>query len=674
MKKNYSLLAILTLVISLFTLSSCQGDITLRNDAGVEYRLQKNADGWALGTLFFNGKAIEAPLTESVLFLRNSKSKNLRQILASKAKRIDDRTVELSGQAEIDGVNFTFQMTVALEKDRAVVYLTPKWKVDKNLPEWEVCFTYHGNNFANDWRVQSYPFAGNSTEVNLMPMRYCGVPGALLYHPDLSTIVFFTIDSRSDYLNPTTWTGKTWFTFKNGEVAPTFVAGSGKKLDAGIDYELPLQLFLDDSGKFTSSIPNIVKTWMKITDYKVDTSLFVRTPQEGYDIVAQARRNPSYWIEGYGFKHNDRAEFCYLPMFPTFSIFDYQMYMKTGDKFWQERSFKGIQYLLKGQIPSGAFHTIHDLKTRKISHIYPGFSHFKEHHKNTSTIVSGYNSACHGHNALKPEMSAMAGQNLLILWKMVKDNEGVDHKDWYNAAVKCLDWVLAQQNEDGGFSQCVDIATGKHAVSTLCGRTMAAFPDVSKITGDPKYLQAALKAEKWVRENVQNRFWYTGSHPDLPPEDYETDGVFNLITYWLDKYDRTKEQDALDNAVANAYYAILHWGPKQLSWVKSPTQLAHSEQQHYNTYAVFTYNNHKFVALDRLYRATNDSLFLQIRDRSIQNILYTLSEDPKWAGSVSEAIADPWLERRKGYEYKGVVYPDIALEFIMELHELGLAK
>ncbi|GHT52285.1 hypothetical protein AGMMS49982_12070 [Bacteroidia bacterium] len=674
MKKNYCVLAVLPLVLSVFTLSSCGTDIKLSNDAGVEYRLQKNADGWALGTLSFHGKPVESPLNEGVLFLRNSKDKTLRYLPASQAKRIDKRTVALSGQAEVDGANFTFEMQVALDTEQAVVSLTPKWKVDKNLPDWEVCFTWHGNNFANDWRVQSYPFAGNSEEVNLTPMRYCGVPGALLYHPDLSTVVLFTIDSRSDYLNPTTWTGKTWFTFKNGEVAPTFVAGSGGKLDVGVDYELPLQLFLDDSGKFTSSIPNIMQTWMRVTDYQVDTTLFVRTPQEGFDIVANARRNPSYWVEGLGFQHNNTAGFCYLLEYPTFSIFDYRMYLKTGDKFWRERAFKQIGYLLKAQVASGAFYENYDLKTRYVEHYYD-FEHFKEHFKNMSPhIVPGYNNASHAHIAWKPDMNAMTGQNLLLFWKMVKDNEGVDHKEWYNAAIKCLDWVLAQQNEDGGFSQCVDMVTGKHAVSSLCGRTMVSFPNVSKITGDPKYLEAALKAEKWMRENVQDKFWYTGSHPDLPPTDYETDGVFNLIQYWLDKYDRTQEQDALDNAVANAYYAMLHWSPKQLSWVKSPTQLAHSEQQHYNTYAVFTYNNHKFVALDRLYRATNNRLFLQIRDRSIQNILFTLSDNPQWPGTVSEAIADPWQERRGGFEYKGVVYPDIALEFITELYELGLAK
>ncbi|GHT40387.1 hypothetical protein FACS189443_0660 [Planctomycetales bacterium] len=649
-------------------------DITLSNSADVKIQIPKTTSGWGLGTIFLHGKPLESPLNDGVLFLRKNDGSVYRPVPADDAKRIDDLTVELTGKTEVDGVALTFKIKVALDKDKPVVYLTPSWKVEKNLPDWEVCFAYHDNKFTGDWRVQSYPYAGNSTEVNITPMRYCGVPGALLYHPDLSTIILFTIDSRSDYLNPTTWTGKTQFTFKNGKMAPSFCAGSGGKLDAGIDYELPLQLILDDSGKFVSSIPNIMKTWMKVTDYKVDTTLFVRTPQEGYDIVANARRNPSYWVEGIGFRHNNTAPFCYPGEYPAFSVFDYRMYLKTGETFWRERSFKHINYLLKGQIPDGAFHTTYNLKTRDIGHYY-NFEHFKEHYKHSSTILPpGFCSADHDHLALKPDINAMTAQNLLRFWKMVKDNEGVDHKEWYDAAVKCLDWILAQQNEDGGFSQCVDIVTGKHAVSTLCGRTMVCFPYATEITGDPKYLQAALKAEKWMRDNVQNKFWYTGSHPDLPPEDFEADGVFNVIGYWLDKYDRTKEQDALDNAVANAYYALLHWCPKQLSWVKSPTQLAHSEQVSYNTYAVFTYNNRKFVSLDRLYRATKEPLFLQVRDRSIQNILFTQSQDPKWAGSVSEAIADPWLEQGQGFEYKGVVYPDIALEFIMELYDLGLAK
>ena len=131
----------------------------------------------------------------------------------------------------------------------------------------------------------------------------------------------------------------------------------------------------------------------------------------------------------------------------------------------------------------------------------------------------------------------------------------------------------------------------------------------------------------------------------------------------------------MDNAVANAHYALLYWCPKQLSWVKAPTQLAHSEQQHYNTYAVYCYNNRKVSSLDRLYKATKNPLYPELRDRIIQNNLSPQYTDGDWKGAMPEAIADPWLERRSGFEYKGVIYPnEITLELMQELLDLGLVK
>ncbi|MDR1675202.1 MAG: hypothetical protein LBR86_01845 [Tannerella sp.] len=90
---------------------------------------------------------------------------------------------------------------------------------------------------------------------------------------------------------------------------------------------------------------------------------------------------------------------------------------------------------------------------------------------------------------------------------MLKDNSdnAIGEKklqEIYDRAVKCFDYVLAQQNEDGGFSQCVDITTGQRSVSTVCGRTMVAFPYTTEITSDKKYLDAALKADY----NTSQRF------------------------------------------------------------------------------------------------------------------------------------------------------------------------
>jgi hypothetical protein len=48
--------------------------------------------------------------------------------------------------------------------------------VDKDLDGWEVCLSYH-DGFANDWRVQSYPWAGNSEVALDIEMAISMAPG-----------------------------------------------------------------------------------------------------------------------------------------------------------------------------------------------------------------------------------------------------------------------------------------------------------------------------------------------------------------------------------------------------------------------------------------------------------------------------------------------------------------
>ncbi|MDR2863118.1 MAG: hypothetical protein LBV54_04475, partial [Puniceicoccales bacterium] len=190
-------------------IAAASESLTLTNAAGVTFQVQKADAGWTLGTISFHGKPVENPLDRGVLILRSAKGKTIRFIPADTAKRIDELTIELAGKTDVDGVALTFQVRLALDKDAPVVRITPSWKVAKDLPGWEVGFTYQSNNFSGNWRAQHYPFAGNSEKLWVTPLRYCGVPGVLLYKTDLSTIALFAIDSRSDYLNPRTWTGKT---------------------------------------------------------------------------------------------------------------------------------------------------------------------------------------------------------------------------------------------------------------------------------------------------------------------------------------------------------------------------------------------------------------------------------------------------------------------------------
>jgi len=236
-------------------------------------------------------------------------------------------------------------------------------------------------------------------------------------------------------------------------------------------------------------------------------------------------------------------------------------------------------------------------------------------------------------------------------------------------------FILSRQNPDGGFPQVVDIQSGARSQSVVCGRALVGLPIIARITGDDRCLRASASQERFVRTNVEGRFWYTGQHPDLPPEDFEQDSIYNVVEYWLDKHDRTRDPEALNHAVANACYALLYWCPKQLSWVKSPTQAAHSEQQHFNQYSVYCYHNRKIECLDRLFQKTHDPLFQQLENRVMQLNFYTEVTSGAYWGSVTEAIADPWLERNSGFEWRGSPYTsELVADLMLQLIEMGLVK
>jgi len=630
--------------------------MVLENRAGVRWELQRTPNGWALGTILFHDKPVEQSATKGLLALRNLKSGEVRWLAASRGEKVAPRTAGLSGQQEVDGVKFSWAVDVALRDDLPAANFTAKWSVDKDLNDWEVCLAYH-DGFTNDWRVQSYPWAGNSEEASISPMRYCGVPGALVYRPGQSLVLLFAIAGNSDYLNPTTWSGKTGFHFANRRTAPQFRVGGGQ-LAAGTRYEMPLQLFLSDAGEFAGAITGIMQAWIKANNYRVDDSLKVRTPQEAFAIAVEGRRKMGSWKPGIGYEHHRGTPFVYVGNNPYIAYYEYRLHEITGEKVWRDRAFEQIDFAIQGQQPSGVFHTSWYLR--------------KENRPGGAT-AEGFCSWDWNHNGYKVDINAWMARYILQTWQRVKEKEGVDRQDWYKAAMASLRWVLAQQNPDGGFPQVVDIESGRKSQSVVCGRALVGLPIIARITGDDRCLRAGADQERFLRQDVEGQFWYTGSHPDLPPGDFEQDSIFSVVEYWLNKHDRTRDKESLDRAVANAYCALLYWCPKQLSWVKAPTQCAHSEQQHFNQYSVYCYHNRKVQCLDRLFKKTGNPLFEQLKNRVLQMNFYTQVTDGPYKGAVTEAIADPWLERNQGFEWRGSPYTsELVSDLMLQLIEMEL--
>ena len=629
--------------------------LALHNAAGLSWELWRGEPGWSLGRISLHGKPLERPASAGVLMLRDVKTGDVRWLAAEQAERESPTAARLAGQTKLGDATFQFQVRVALQADLPAAAWTTEWSVDRDVDGWEVGLA-PWDRFGQTWRCWLYPFAGNSPAVDVAPLRYCGVPAALLYRPDLSAVALFGIDPASDYLQPNTWTGTTGFHFRSRQTAPQFRIGGGK-LSAGTNYRVPLQLLVSDAGESAAAVTQLVNGWIQWNGYRVEP-LQVRSPDAALAIFVAGRRENRMWQPGKGYQIQDAWPVIYLPESPINAYLDYLLYEQTGQPLWRERAFQIMDFLKQAQ------------------HLDPADANFgaiESHYHLRDNVLASTDRG--GNPGLKPDMNAFAARYALLLWQRVKQREGVDRQDWHQLAVRIADWVVKQQRPDGGLPQVVGPHPDRNAVSVVSGRVLVAIPVVRRITGDRRYDAFIERHEQFVRRQVEGRFWFTGAHTDLPPQDFEADSVWQVVEYWLDKHEATKDREALARAEADALLAFLMLCPRQLAWVQNPTQTCHAEQQHYLQYSNYCYTNAKIACLHRLARLTGRKLYGELAERIIQSGFWAQETSGPWAGAIYERMSDPWHGVSKDVNSKGTRYmSELAVDLHLQMLELGLAR
>ncbi len=420
---------------------------------------------------------------------------------------------------------------------------------------------------------------------------------------------------------------------------------------------MSLQLIASDAGTFPGTVTQLVNSWIELNKYRVEP-LQVCEPEEAAVIFLAGRRASQMWRPGKGYQIQDAWPVIYMPEAPVNAYLDYLLFEKTGDRLWRDRAFQIMEFLQRAQ------------------HRDPADPH-------VGAIESHYNldedlfaSTDRGSNlGLKPDMNAYAARYTFMLWQRVKQHEGLDCREWYEMGLSMALWVVRQQRPDGGLPQVVGPDADRNAISVVSGRALVALPVIRRITGDAQFDAFIERHEQFVRHQVEDRLWYTGAHTDLPPQDYESDSVWQVVEYWLDKYEATRQPDCLVHAEANALLAFLMLCPKQLPWVANPTQTCHAEQQHYLQYSNYCYNNAKIACLHRLGEFTHRDLYRQLCDRIVQCGLWSQERSGPWMGSVYERMSDPWLGVSQDVNSKGTRYmSELAVEFQLQLLELGLVR
>lgn len=632
----------------------------LQNDAGLRWQAADLNGDFALGSFSLHGRLLEAPLTNGVLFLRHLESGEERWFAAQVCIQTGELSTRLIGHGSVENSIFSFSLDIELLANLTAARLSFNWSVDRQLKGWEVSLACQGG-FTQPWTVHMYPWEEDGKFIQQAPLTYIGVPAVLLYRDDFSIGQLFGIDPASDYLNPLTWTGTIGLHFTDGYILPQFRACAGD-IQAGIAYHLPLQLITNDTGTMVKLVNGLVKDWITLNHYHPE-KLKVRSPEEALKIFIEGRRRTSSWNPEVGYRlevGDPNSSFVYMGEQPLSAYFEYRLFEITADPIWRQRSFEQLDFVLKSQDKEltsrhfGVFHSAYDLRKNAFDSDDRG--------RNT-----GY----------KPDINAYMARYLLQTWQRVKQFENLDRQDWYQSAISAADWVMRQRNPDGGLPQKVDILSGAKSISVVSGRALPAFPVIARITGQPRYQDFSASLEHYLLNCAEGHLCFTGHHPDLPPEEIEEASIYGAVEYWLDVYENDGRVEALDHALADTLISLLWWCPKQLAWVKNPTQCASAEQKHFLQYSIYCYQNRKVECIHRLARMTGDPFWQDLFERLIQGVFWTQVTEGDQMGATHERIADPWLQRRDDghdadFNSLGTIYiGEQSLDTMLQLLEIG---
>ena len=652
MKFRIVLLTLL-FVVTLF-LQMAIADVVLKNNTGIEWTISKQPEGYAFGTITFNGQQIEAPLMKGILRFINPEDGSNFWFYASKCKQVDETHAILTGKGDIDGAGVKFKVTLETPDDLQAVRMTYDFNVDRDIAKRRAVLQFN-TDFDNTWKCHMYPFVEDSKWIERDTLDWMGIPSLFMYRTDKSMGMLWGIDPNSDYLNPETWT-KNFGLFFTDRVLPAQYHVGGTSLKKNIDYHCPMQIVLTDASNSDDLIIDLMKNWIVLNDYKVEP-IYVRSNDEALDLFIKGRmENPGAWNPGKGYGlHGQRGlnDFMYMGVQGMAAYFDYRLYEMTGDPMWRDRAFVQMDFVLEGQnsdstsLNYGAVHTSYVLSD--------------QYAKGYGPNPAGWNSDDRWNIGYKPDICALCAQYMLKMWKLVKDHEGLDRQDWYNSATKMIEFIIRQQNEDGGLAQKVQIEPlelrwhapwGNLVVTPIkfrsctAGRALPAFGHFYKMTGDERYKAFMEELEQYHLDAVQNKYYFTGHHPDLPPYALTEASIWGVCEYWLDRYDDTGEDEYLKHAIADLYLAMTWWVPKQLSWVDNPTQGGAAEQQHYLSLTMYCYQNRKLECIKRLYDITEEPFFNELYNMVLQTNYWTQKETPNGCiGGIHERTSHPWRAR-----------------------------
>ncbi|HKO12425.1 MAG TPA: hypothetical protein VJV22_10670 [Acidobacteriaceae bacterium] len=147
------------------------------------------------------------------------------------------------------------------------------------------------------------------------------------------------------------------------------------------------------------------------------------------------------------------------------------------------------------------------------------------------------------------------GMHTLMNAYLREKREGRDHADWLHWCQQLADWLLTQQREDGSFPRSWKNGTG--AVNEESGTSsydpVPLLVSLSKVTGNQRYFDAAVRAGEYVWDNYGKHGVFVGGTTDNPNIVDKEAGMLSLEAF-LALYEATRAPKWLERAEAAGNY------------------------------------------------------------------------------------------------------------------------
>ncbi|HEX4027026.1 MAG TPA: hypothetical protein VHX18_05355 [Rhizomicrobium sp.] len=158
----------------------------------------------------------------------------------------------------------------------------------------------------------------------------------------------------------------------------------------------------------------------------------------------------------------------------------------------------------------------------------------------------------------QPLLTISTDMRSLVLAYAREKKKGIEHPEWLAWARSYADWLLAQQHGDGSFPRAWKPGTSMvfNNSPSATYAPVVLFVPLARVTGEHKYMEAALRAGEFVWQKYGTTGNYQGGAVDASSAQLLTDkeGGMASLDAFMALYEATRQPRWLSRALSAANY------------------------------------------------------------------------------------------------------------------------